>query len=63
MQTACDKKGWIPGYSVHSGNLYGSRTFKPLMAYKQPMTKEGFFKNMSTFMMSIMTAMSDQAIR
>lgn len=78
-QTACDKNGWILGYSVHPGNHHDSRTFKtlydkiksigietliadagyktpgiaklliddgikPLMSYKRPMTKEGFFK-------------------
>lgn len=79
VQTACDKNGWILGYSVHPGNNHDSRTFKtlydkikdigietliadagyktpgiaklliddgikPLMPYKRPMTKEGFFK-------------------
>lgn len=79
VQTACDKNGWILGYSVHPGNHHDSRTFKdlydkikdigiqtlatdagyktpgiakllvddgikPLMPYKRPMTKEGFFK-------------------
>ena len=79
VQTACDKNGWILGYSIHPGNLHDSRTFKtlydkikdigietlimdsayktpgitklliddgikPLMPYKRPMTKEGFFK-------------------
>lgn len=79
VQTACDKNGWILGYSVHPGNHHDSRTFKtlydkikhirietlimdagyktpgiaklliddgirPLMPYKCPMTKEGFFK-------------------
>ena len=79
VQTACDKNGWILGYSVHPGNQHDSRTFKalydkiknigiktliadagyktpaiaklliddginPLMAYKRPMTKDGFFK-------------------
>ena len=78
VQTACDKNGWILGYSIHPGNLHDSRTFKtlydkikdigietlimdsayktpgitklliddgikPLMPYKRPMTKEGFF--------------------
>ena len=28
--TACDKHGWILGYSVHPGNEHDSRTFKPL---------------------------------
>lgn len=79
VQTACDKNGWIPGYSIHPGNHHDSRIFKtlydrikdigietlvadagyktpgiaklliddgirPLMPYKRPMTKEGFFK-------------------
>ena len=30
VQTACDKNGWILGYSVHPGNLNDSRTFKSL---------------------------------
>ena len=79
VQTACDKNGWILGYSIHPGNLHDSRTFKalydkikdmgirtliadagyktpaiakllidegisPLLPYKRPMTKKGFFK-------------------
>ncbi|MCM1102985.1 MAG: IS1182 family transposase [Clostridium sp.] len=79
VQTACDKNGWILGYSVHPGNHHDSRTFKtlydkikgigieiliadsgyktpgiaklliddgirPLLPYKRPMTKDGFFK-------------------
>ena len=79
VQTACDKNGWILGYSVNPGNQHDSRTFKslydkingigiqtlvadagyktpaiakllwddgitPLLPYKRPMTKEGFFK-------------------
>lgn len=79
VQTACDKNGWILGYSVHPGNHHDSRTFKslydkikeigietlvadagyktpgiakllidngikPLLPYKCPMTKEGYFK-------------------
>ena len=79
VQTACDKNGWILGYSVHPGNLHDSRTFKavydkikdigiktliadagyktpaiaklliddginPLLPYKRPMTKKGFFR-------------------
>jgi hypothetical protein len=79
VETACDKNGWILGYSIHPGNLHDSRTFKaiydkikdigiktlvadagyktpaiaklliddeikPLLPYKRPMTKEGFFK-------------------
>lgn len=78
-QTACDKHGWILGYSIHKGNEHDSRTFiglynklknldiktivadagyktpaiarllindgiKPILPYKCPMTKEGFFK-------------------
>ena len=30
METACDKHGWILGYSIHSGNEHDSRTFKTL---------------------------------
>ena len=30
VETACDKNGWILGYSVHPGNLHDSRTFKSL---------------------------------
>ena len=30
VQTACDKNGWILGYSVHPGNHHDSRTFKSL---------------------------------
>lgn len=30
MQTACDKNGWILGYSVNPGNQHDSRTFKSL---------------------------------
>lgn len=79
VQTACDKNGWILGYSVHPGNYHDSRTFKflygkirdigiktlvadagyktpaiaklliddglkPLLPYKRPMTKDGFFR-------------------
>ena len=79
IQTACDKHGWILGYTVNPGNLHDSRTFKglydkiknkeietmvmdagyktpaiakmliddgvkPLLPYKRPMTKDGFFK-------------------
>ncbi len=78
VETACDKHGWILGYTVNPGNLHDSRTFKglydriknigirtiiadagyktpaiaklllddgitPLLPYKRPMTKEGFF--------------------
>lgn len=28
LETACDKHGWILGFSVHSGNEHDSRTFK-----------------------------------
>ena len=79
IETACDKNGWILGYTVSPGNEHDSRTFKglfdkiedigirtliadagyktpaiakllidkgitPLFPYKQPMTKERFFK-------------------
>lgn len=30
VETACDKNGWILGYSVHPGNEHDSRTFKEL---------------------------------
>lgn len=30
VETACDKYGWILGYTVHPGNLNDSRTFKSL---------------------------------
>lgn len=30
VEAACDKFGWILGYSVHPGNLHDSRTFKTL---------------------------------
>lgn len=30
VETACDKFGWILGYSVHPGNQHDSRTFKAL---------------------------------
>lgn len=30
VETACDKHGWILGYSVHPGNEHDSRTFKSL---------------------------------
>lgn len=32
IQTACDKNGWILGYSIHPGNHHDSRTFKSLYA-------------------------------
>ena len=79
IETACDKNGWILGYTVNPGNEHDSRTFKglydkikdigietlvmdagyktpaiaklliddginPLLPYKRPMTKDGFFK-------------------
>lgn len=79
VQTACDRNGWIVGYTVHPGNEHDSRTFKPLyekikgyapemvimdagyrtpaiahelltdgilplLPYKRPMTRDGFFK-------------------
>ena len=30
VETACDKHGWVLGYTVHPGNLHDSRTFKAL---------------------------------
>lgn len=30
VETACDKNGWILGYTVHPGNLHDSRTFKDI---------------------------------
>ena len=30
VETACDKNGWILGYTVNKGNLHDSRTFKGL---------------------------------
>ena len=30
IETACDKNGWILGYTVSSGNMHDSRTFKGL---------------------------------
>lgn len=79
VETACDKHGWVLGYTINRGNLHDSRTFKglydkldkskiekliadaayktpaiaklliddgitPVLPYKRPMTKEGFFK-------------------
>lgn len=78
-QTACDKNGWILGYTIHAGNNHDSTTFPdiyekvkdlgtqtvvmdagyktpaiarrviedgitPVLPYKRPMTKKGFFK-------------------
>lgn len=79
VETACDRHGWIVGYSVHRGNENDARTFpeiyskvreyhprmlvmdagyrtpaiarevlrdgtEPLLPYKGPQTKEGFFR-------------------
>jgi len=79
VQSACDKHGWILGFSVHPGNENDGRSFKslydklkkykpsmivsdagyktpaiarmliedgvePLLPYKRPMTKDGFFR-------------------
>jgi len=79
VQAACDKHGWILGFSVHPGNENDGRTFQtlynklkgykpsmivadagyktpaiarmlledgiePLLPYKSPMTKDGFFR-------------------
>jgi transposase len=79
VETACDKNGWVLGYTISPGNEHDSRTFKelydkikgigiktlvadagyktpaiaklliddgirPLLPYKRPMTKDGFFK-------------------
>ena len=30
VETACDKNGWILGYTIHPGNLHDSRTFNSL---------------------------------
>lgn len=30
VETACDKHGWVLGYSIHPGNEHDSRTFKEL---------------------------------
>lgn len=30
IEAACDKHGWVLGYTVHPGNLHDSRTFKSL---------------------------------
>ena len=30
VETACDRHGWILGYTVHPGNEHDSRTFKPV---------------------------------
>ena len=30
IETACDKNGWVLGYTVNKGNLHDSRTFKGL---------------------------------
>ena len=80
IESACDRHGWMLGYTVHPGNEHDSKTFPaiyeklkesfdpyyivadagyktpaiakmllddevtPVFPYKQPMTKEGFFK-------------------
>lgn len=41
IQTACDKNGWILGYTVNKGNLHDSRTFKGLYdKIKNPKTEK-----------------------
>lgn len=41
IQTACDKHGWILGYTVNRGNLHDSRTFKGLYdKIKRPETEK-----------------------
>lgn len=41
IQTACDKHGWILGYTVNRGNLHDSRTFKGLYdKIKNPETEK-----------------------
>lgn len=37
-QTACDRNGWILGYSVHPGNEHDSKTFPEI--YKKVQSKE-----------------------
>ncbi len=98
IETACDKYGWILGYSVHPENENDSRTFKalynklkdyktemiiadagyrspaiareiikdgiePLLPYKRPMTKDGFFKKMNMYMTNIMIVIFVQKIK
>ena len=36
VETACDKNGWILGYTVNKGNLHDSRTFKGLYDKLKP---------------------------
>ncbi len=36
IETACDKNGWILGYTVNRGNLHDSRTFKELYDKLKP---------------------------
>lgn len=36
IETACDKNGWILGYTVNRGNLHDSRTFKGLYDKLRP---------------------------
>ena len=40
IETACDRHGWILGYSVHPGNEHDSRTFKKLYDKVQPFQPE-----------------------
>jgi len=35
-QTACDKNGWILGYTIHPGNEHDSRTFKKIYEEIKP---------------------------
>ncbi len=37
IETACDKNGWILGYTVNRGNLHDSRTFKELYDKLRPL--------------------------
>ena len=36
IETACDKNGWILGYTVNKGNLHDSRTFKGIYDKLKP---------------------------
>lgn len=40
IETACDKNGWILGYSIHPGNEHDSRTFKTLYDKLVPFNPE-----------------------
>lgn len=40
IETACDKNGWILGYTVNPGNLHDSRTFKGLYDKLQDINME-----------------------